>query len=118
MIEEMNSEYCYILLSCLLNTLLISQSVLTNFLIFSAPATHCVVPINDIRGIDSMKYAKGEKVLRCKLAAVYRLIELRGWTQGIYNHVTVPHPAFSYTVCSINGYITRLESVRIPNTFY
>jgi len=52
------------------------------------PATHCVVPINDIRGIDSMKYAKGEKVLRCKLAAVYRLIELRGWTQGIYNHVT------------------------------
>ena len=36
-----------------------------------------------------MVYAKGEKVLRCKLAAVYRLIELHGWTQGIYNHVTV-----------------------------
>merc|ERR1712079_921617 len=53
------------------------------------PATHCVVPINDIRGIDSMKYAKGEKVLRCKLAAVYRLIDLFGWTQNIYNHVTV-----------------------------
>jgi len=52
------------------------------------PASHCVVPINDIRGIDSMKYAKGEKVLRCKLAAVYRLIQLQGWTQGIYNHVT------------------------------
>ena len=47
-----------------------------------------MVPINDIRGIDSMKYAKGEKVLRCKLAAVYRLIQLQGWTQGIYNHVT------------------------------
>ena len=55
----------------------------------SAPSSHCVVPINDIRGIDSMVYAKGEKVLRCKLAAVYRLIELYGWTQGIYNHVTV-----------------------------
>merc|ERR1712079_646032 len=52
------------------------------------PATHCVVPINDIRGIDSMKDAKGEKVLRCKLAAVYRLIQVQGWTQGIYNHVT------------------------------
>ena len=64
-------------------------AVSPNVLIFAAPATHCVVPINDIRGIDSMKYAKGEKVLRCKLAAVYRLIELRGWTQGIYNHVTV-----------------------------
>jgi len=54
----------------------------------SAPSTSCVVPINDIRGIDSMVYAKGEKLLRCKLAAVYRLIDLYGWTQGIYNHVT------------------------------
>merc|ERR1719187_357006 len=54
----------------------------------TAPASSCVVAINDIRGIDSMKYAKGEKVLRCKLAAVYRLIQLQGWTQGIYNHVT------------------------------
>jgi len=55
---------------------------------WSAPAGSCVVPINDIRGIDSMVYAKGEKLLRCKLAAVYRLIDLHGWTQGIYNHVT------------------------------
>ena len=47
------------------------------------------MPINDIRGIDAMAYAKGEKQLRCKLAAVYRLIDLYGWTQGIYNHVTV-----------------------------
>jgi len=54
----------------------------------TAPASSCVVPINDIRGIDSMVYAKGEKLLRCKLAAVYRLIDLHGWTQGIYNHVT------------------------------
>merc|ERR1719189_916771 len=54
----------------------------------TAPASSCVVPINDIRGIDAMAYAKGEKQLRCKLAAVYRLIDLNGWTQGIYNHVT------------------------------
>jgi len=52
------------------------------------PASACVVPINDIRGIDSMVYAKGEKLLRCKLAAVYRLIDINNWTQGIYNHVT------------------------------
>ena len=96
MIDGMNSEYCYIVPQCFLlyiYYILISNSlslgVWTHFLPFSAPATHCVVPINDIRGIDSMKYAKGEKVLRCKLAAVYRLIDLRGWTQGIYNHVTV-----------------------------
>ena len=58
-------------------------------LISASASASCVVPINDIRGIDSMVYAKGEKVLRCKLAAVYRLIDLHGWTQGIYNHVTV-----------------------------
>ena len=54
----------------------------------TSASASCVVPSNDIRGRDSMVYAKGEKALRCKLAAVYRLIDLHGWTQGIYNHVT------------------------------
>lgn len=52
-------------------------------------ASNCVVPINDIRGVESMGYAKGEKIIRCKLAAVFRLIDLYGWTQGIYNQVSV-----------------------------
>ncbi|XP_054259869.1 protein hu-li tai shao isoform X8 [Macrosteles quadrilineatus] len=51
-------------------------------------SSNCVVPINDIRGVESMGYAKGEKILRCKLAAVYRLMDLYGWTQNIYNHIT------------------------------
>lgn len=38
-----------------------------------------------------MGYTKGEKVLRCKLAAVYRLMDLYGWTQGIHNHITVSY---------------------------
>uniref|UniRef100_A0A8C9SKI9 Alpha-adducin n=1 Tax=Scleropages formosus TaxID=113540 RepID=A0A8C9SKI9_SCLFO len=33
--------------------------------------------------------AKGEKLLRCKLAAFYRLADLFGWAQLIYNHLTV-----------------------------
>jgi len=49
----------------------------------------CTLPINDIRGLEGMSYTKQEKLLRCKLAAVYRLIDLFGWTQNIYNHVTV-----------------------------
>jgi adducin len=53
------------------------------------PGSNCVVPINDIRGVESMGYAKGEKILRCKLAAVYRLMDLYGWTQGIYNQISV-----------------------------
>jgi len=52
-------------------------------------ASNCVVPINDIRGVESMGYAKGEKIIRCKLAAVFRLMDLYGWTQGIYNQVSV-----------------------------
>nr|CAD7451958.1 unnamed protein product [Timema tahoe] len=50
--------------------------------------SNCVVPINDIRGVESMGYAKGEKILRCKLAAVYRLVDLYGWTQGVNNQIT------------------------------
>lgn len=50
--------------------------------------SNCVIPINDIRGIEAMGYAKGEKILRCKLAAVYRLIDLYGWTQGCNTMVT------------------------------
>ncbi|XP_069999773.1 protein hu-li tai shao isoform X7 [Penaeus vannamei] len=50
--------------------------------------SNCVIPINDIRGMESLSFAKGEKLLRCKLAAVYRLIDMHGWTQSIYNHCT------------------------------
>ena len=32
-----------------------------------------VIPINDIRGLEGMSYTKNEKLLRCKLAAIYRL---------------------------------------------
>nr|NVI74770.1 hu li tai shao [Cucujiformia] len=48
----------------------------------------CVLPINDIRGIEAMGYGKGEKILRCKLAAVYRLLDLCGWNQGPASLVT------------------------------
>nr|NVI74710.1 hu li tai shao [Cucujiformia] len=48
----------------------------------------CVLPINDIRGIEAMGYGKGEKILRCKLAAVYRLIDLCGWNQGVASLIT------------------------------
>ncbi|XP_023288409.1 protein hu-li tai shao isoform X7 [Orussus abietinus] len=49
---------------------------------------NCVLPINDIRGVESMGYAKGEKLLRCKLAAIFRLLDLYGWTQGVGGQIT------------------------------
>lgn len=49
----------------------------------------CVVPINDIRGIETNGYAKGETILRCKLAATFRLLDLHGYTQCLGAQVTV-----------------------------
>ncbi|XP_041476542.1 gamma-adducin-like isoform X3 [Lytechinus variegatus] len=50
--------------------------------------TSCVIPVADIRGSDSVNYSKGEKALRCKLASLYRLVDLHGWTHLIYNHIS------------------------------
>ncbi|XP_061194287.1 alpha-adducin-like isoform X3 [Saccostrea echinata] len=48
-----------------------------------------VIPINDIKGTEGLGYSKGEKLLRCKLAACYRLVDMYGWGHGIYNHISV-----------------------------
>ena len=48
-----------------------------------------VTPINDVRGADTLSMSKAEKVLRSKLAAVYRLVDIFGWSQTIYNHISV-----------------------------
>jgi len=64
------------------------SALLSDVMNIKSGTPSAVIPINDIRGLESMVYAKGEKQLRCKLAALYRLIDLHGWTQGIYNHVT------------------------------
>nr|BAE90875.1 unnamed protein product [Macaca fascicularis] len=53
------------------------------------PLQRKLTPVNDLRGSDSIAYDKGEKLLRCKLAAFYRLADLFGWSQLIYNHITV-----------------------------
>lgn len=41
------------------------------------------IAIFDMRGVDSLNYSKAEKLLRCKLAASYRLIDMFGWTDGV-----------------------------------
>lgn len=48
---------------------------------------NCVIPINDIRGIDSMGYEKGEKILRCKLAATFRLLDSFGFSSNGINSI-------------------------------
>ena len=46
-------------------------------------------PINDYHlGVDTSKYEPEEKVLRCKLAALYRIVALMGWNDSIFNHIS------------------------------
>ena len=58
----------------------------------SGPVARPKYPIDDIgdRVIDG--YAPGEKDLRCQLACLYRLVDHFGWTQSIFNHITVSVP--------------------------
>uniref|UniRef100_A0A0V0JB25 Class II aldolase/adducin N-terminal domain-containing protein n=1 Tax=Schistocephalus solidus TaxID=70667 RepID=A0A0V0JB25_SCHSO len=46
------------------------------------------VPINDLRGEDAARYSREERLLRCQVASLCRLIDLNGWTQSIYNHLS------------------------------
>ena len=67
-----------------------------------SPGNLCAIPVADIRGVDSVNYSKGEKMLRCKLGSLYRLADLHGWTQLIYNHISVSlsrHKMYSCLCC-------------------
>ncbi|CAH8443684.1 unnamed protein product [Heterobilharzia americana] len=55
---------------------------------FTRGATVPVVPINDLRTVQLGNYVKGERLTRCKLASVYRLVDIFGWNTGINNHIT------------------------------
>lgn len=66
-------------------TELLQRGGFTSSTLKSGPA---IIPINDIRGVDALKYDKAEKLLRCKLAAAYRLVDINGWSQNIYNHIS------------------------------
>ncbi|KAM8974572.1 beta-adducin isoform 2-T2 [Pelodytes ibericus] len=51
--------------------------------VFPSCPANCsmVTPINDIHSNDPVPLAKGERLMRCKLASVYRLLDLYGWSQ-------------------------------------
>lgn len=55
-----------------------------------------VIPITDIKGMEAAKYTKQEKQLRCKVASLYRIIDLNGWSYGIYNHISVGIPGNTF----------------------
>ena len=58
---------------------------------FSASALQSGAKNQLIREIDDLgKTNKSQDdLLRCKLAALYRLVDLKGWSWSVYNHITV-----------------------------
>ncbi|MEQ2263275.1 Gamma-adducin, partial [Xenotaenia resolanae] len=47
-----------------------------------------VTPINDLYGVESSSLVKGEKLTRCKLASLYRLVDLFSWAHFANSYIT------------------------------
>ncbi|XP_041838106.1 adducin 3 (gamma) a isoform X1 [Melanotaenia boesemani] len=47
-----------------------------------------VTPINDLYGVESATMVKGEKLTRCKLASLYRLVDLFSWAHFSNSYIT------------------------------
>ncbi|XP_065810225.1 adducin 3 (gamma) a isoform X3 [Labrus bergylta] len=47
-----------------------------------------VTPINDMYGVESSTMVKGEKLTRCKLASLYRLVDLFSWAHFPNSFIT------------------------------
>ncbi|XP_061083463.1 gamma-adducin-like isoform X1 [Conger conger] len=48
-----------------------------------------VCPINDMFGVELSSLVKGERQTRCKLASLYRLVDLFGWAHFSSSYITV-----------------------------
>ncbi|XP_038147228.1 adducin 3 (gamma) a isoform X2 [Cyprinodon tularosa] len=47
-----------------------------------------VTPINDLYGVECSSMVKGEKLTRCKLASLYRLVDLFSWAHFANSYIT------------------------------
>lgn len=64
-----------------------------------------VTPINDLYGVESTTMVKGEKLTRCKLASLYRLVDLFSWAHFANSYITVRHYSKSTDVLEIPYYL-------------
>uniref|UniRef100_A0A3Q4HNM0 Adducin 3 (gamma) b n=1 Tax=Neolamprologus brichardi TaxID=32507 RepID=A0A3Q4HNM0_NEOBR len=61
-----------------------------------------VTPVNDLYGVESPSFAKGEKPSRCKLASLYRLVDLFSWARFTSSYITVTSSHFSQISVKVN----------------
>ncbi|XP_048474557.1 beta-adducin-like isoform X2 [Rhincodon typus] len=55
----------------------------------SPPGPAMVAPINDVHGTECPGFVKGERLMRCKIASVYRLLDIFGWAQLAKTYITL-----------------------------
>ncbi|XP_032568657.1 beta-adducin [Chiroxiphia lanceolata] len=55
----------------------------------SPMALASVTPINDLHGTEGPALAKGERLMRCKVGSIHRLLDLYGWAQLGHAAVTL-----------------------------
>lgn len=72
----------------------IADLVMASFLGGAGPLTSpiscgMVTPVNDLYGVESPSFTKGEKHSRCKLASLYRLIDVFSWAKFTNSYITV-----------------------------
>lgn len=73
----------------------------TPFLLLLFLGSGLVTPINDLTGIDTTAFVKGEKLTRCKLASLYRLTDLFGWGHLANSYITVSIFKTTFIVLSL-----------------
>lgn len=66
------------------------MQIVTVVLLCAVAGFGMVTPVNDLYSIESPSFAKGEKQSRCKLASLYRLVDLFSWARftSAYNTVS------------------------------
>uniref|UniRef100_A0A8C1RKP5 Adducin 3 (gamma) a n=1 Tax=Cyprinus carpio TaxID=7962 RepID=A0A8C1RKP5_CYPCA len=69
--------------------LLALQQIADFFMASSVAGLGMVTPINDMFSMESSTMVKGEKQIRCKLASLYRLVDLFNWAHFTSCYVTV-----------------------------
>ncbi|XP_030820001.1 beta-adducin [Camarhynchus parvulus] len=70
---------------------------IADFMATTSPATlptspmglASVTPINDLHGTEGPALAKGERLMRCKVGSIHRLLDLYGWAQLGHAAVTL-----------------------------
>lgn len=65
---------------------------LTRLPLRAGPGLGMLSPISDVFGLDPSSLVKGERQTRCRVASLYRLVDLFGWAHFSNAYITVSTP--------------------------